>query len=149
MALLWWQDVQHATTLMTLALVDSIDHTLKKLPSLFATVVVDDTQVQAVGKSHLCVARAIDLFVKDAEEVTGSVVSSKKLEIIINDERVRTDVLNNKVHADALRTCGPLPSRFPLEHHHLCTAGATSLHPLKATKELCQPAQERSPARTV
>ena len=40
----------HATTLMKLALVDSVDHTLKQLPSLFAAVVVDDTQFQAVGK---------------------------------------------------------------------------------------------------
>ena len=30
---------------MKLALVDSVDHTLKKLPSLFAAVVVDDTRV--------------------------------------------------------------------------------------------------------
>ena len=42
----------HAITLMKPALVDSVDHTLKKLPSLFAGVVVDDTQFQAVGKSQ-------------------------------------------------------------------------------------------------
>ena len=35
----------------------------------------------------------------------GFVVSSKNLEINTDDERVRTDVRNNKVHADALRTC--------------------------------------------
>ena len=33
------------------------------------------------------------------------VVSSKNLEIITNDERIRTDVRRNKVHADALRPC--------------------------------------------
>ena len=33
------------SALMKLALVDSVDHTLKKLPSLFAAVVVDDTRV--------------------------------------------------------------------------------------------------------
>ena len=49
--------------------------------------------------------RASDPFTKHAEEVAGQVVSSKKLEIITNDERVRIDVRNNKVHADALRTC--------------------------------------------
>ena len=32
-------------------------------------------------------------------------VSSKKLDIITNDGRIRTDVRNNQVHADALRTC--------------------------------------------
>ena len=35
----------------------------------------------------------------------GLVVSSKNLEIITNDERIRTDVRRNKVHADALRPC--------------------------------------------
>ena len=35
-----------------LALVDSVDHTFKKLPSLVAAVVVDDTLFQAVGKGH-------------------------------------------------------------------------------------------------
>ena len=47
-----------ATTLMKLALVDSVDHTLKKLPSLFAAVVVDDTQFQEVTKSHQVSATA-------------------------------------------------------------------------------------------
>ena len=32
-------------------------------------------------------------------------VPSEKPEIITNDERVRIDVRNNKVHADALRMC--------------------------------------------
>ena len=98
----------HATTLMKLALVDSVDHTLKRLPSLFAAVVVDDKQFQAVGESHQVsqqLQRAIHLFTEHAEEVAGLVVSSKKLEIITNEEMIRTDVRNNKVHADALRTC--------------------------------------------
>ena len=45
------------------------------------------------------------MFAKREEEVAGVVISSRKLEIIADDERVRTDVRNNKMHADALRTC--------------------------------------------
>ena len=100
--------VMAGCVLMKLALVDSIGHTLKNLPLLFAAVVVDDMQLQAVGKTHQVsqqLQRAIDLFTKHAEEVAGPVESSEKLEIITNDERVRTYVRNNKVHADALRTC--------------------------------------------
>ena len=94
-------------TLTKLALDDSVDHTLKKLPSLFAAVVVDDTQFQAVGKSQQVSQQLqrVRLFTQHAEEVAGLVVSSKKLEIIANDERIRTDVRNNKVHADAVCTC--------------------------------------------
>ena len=65
---------------------------------LFAAVVVDDTQFLAVGKSHHIsqqLHRAIDPFTKHAEEVAGPVVSSKKLDIFTNGERVRTDVRNN------------------------------------------------------
>ena len=83
---------------MKLALADSVDHTLKKWPSLFVAVMVDDTQFQAVGKSqHVSqqLQRAIRLFTDHAGEVAGNVVSSKKLEI-------RTDVRSNKVHAEAL-----------------------------------------------
>ena len=64
----------HATTLMKLALVDSVDHTLKRLPSLLAAVVVDDTQFQAVGKCHQVsqqLQRTIHLFTEHAEEVPG------------------------------------------------------------------------------
>ena len=67
---------------MKLALVDSVDHTLKKLPSLSTAVVVDDTQFQAVGKSHQVsqqLQRSIRLFTEHAEEVAGLVVCSKKL----------------------------------------------------------------------
>ena len=70
-----------ATTLMKLTLVDSVDHTLEKLPSLFAAVVVEDTQFQAVDKSHQRsqqLQRATHLFTEHAEEVAGLVVSSKK-----------------------------------------------------------------------
>ena len=83
--------------------------TLKKLSSLFAAaVVVCDTQFLAVGKSHQVsqqLQRALDLFTKHAEEVAGLPVSSKKLEFITNDETGRSDGCNNKVHADALRSC--------------------------------------------
>ena len=61
---------------------DSVDHTLKRLPSLFAAVVVDHTLFQAVGKSHKVLQQlqpVIDLFSKHAEEVT--VVFSENLEI--------------------------------------------------------------------
>ena len=97
----------HATTLMKLVLVDSVDHTRKKLPSLFAAV-VDDTQSQAVGKSHQVsqqLQRAIRLFTEHAEEVEGLVVSSKELETITNDERTRTD-------AGALRSHEELGGHF-------------------------------------
>ena len=60
----------HATTLMKLALVDSVDHTLKKLPSLLAAVVVDETQFQAVGESRQVsqqLQRAVRLFTEHAE----------------------------------------------------------------------------------
>ena len=53
----------HATILTKLALVDPLDHTLQELLSPFATMVVDDTQVQAVGMSHQVsqqLQRAID-----------------------------------------------------------------------------------------
>ena len=85
----------------------NVEHDLKKLPSLFAAVVVDDTQFQAVGHSQQVskdLQRAIRLFTEHAEEVAGLVVSSKKLDVITNNERVRTDVRNNKVQAEALRT---------------------------------------------
>ena len=98
----------HVTTLVKPALVDSVDHTLKKLPSLFAAMVLDDTQFKAVGKSQQVsqqLQRAIRFFTEPADEVAGLVVSSKKLEVITNDERIRTDVRNNRVHAEALRTC--------------------------------------------
>ena len=75
----------HAITLMKLALVESADHTLKRLPSLFPAVVVDATQFRASGESHQVSQqrqRAIDLFTKHAEEVLGPVVSSNKLGII-------------------------------------------------------------------
>ena len=97
----------HVTTHMNLVLADSVDHTLKRLPLLLAAVVVDDTQFPAVGKSHQVsqqLQRAGRLFPKHADEVAFLVVS-KKLEVITNDERVRTYVCNNEVHADALRTC--------------------------------------------
>ena len=42
----------HATTFMKVALVDFVDHTLKNLPSLFAAVVVDGTQLQMKGRAH-------------------------------------------------------------------------------------------------
>ena len=87
----------HATTLTKLALVDSVDHTLKTLPSFFPAVVVDDTQFQA---SH-----QVSLFMEHGREVARLEVSSKKLEIVTNDERIHTDVRNNKEHAVALRTC--------------------------------------------
>ena len=98
----------HATTLLKFALVDSVDHTLKKLPSLFTAGVVDDTQFQAVGKSHQVsqqLQRAIDLLIQYAEEVAGLVVSSKQLGIITNGERV---------HADALRVDEELGGRLRL-----------------------------------
>ena len=99
----------HATTLKNWALYDSVDHTVMKLPSLFAAVVVvDNTQFQAVGKCHQVsqqLQRAIDLFTMHAEEVAGLVVSSKKLDIITNDETLRTDVRTSKLHADVLHTC--------------------------------------------
>ena len=47
-----------ATTFMKVALVDSVDHTLTTLPSLFAAVVVDDTQFQAVQQ----VQQTVDFF---------------------------------------------------------------------------------------
>ena len=98
----------HATTLMKLALVDSVDHTFKKFPSLFAAMVVDDTQFQAVGKSQQVsqqLQRAIRLSTEHAEEVASLVISSKKLEIITHDARIRNDARNNKVNVSALRTC--------------------------------------------
>ena len=104
----------HATTLVKLALVDSVDHNLKKLPSLSAAFVCD-TRFQAVGKSHQVsqqLQRAIDLFTKHAEEVLGPVVCSKKLEIITNDERVRTDVRNNTVHGRSPHTLEELGLRL-------------------------------------
>ena len=67
----------HATMLMKLALVGSVDHTLKKLPSLFAAVVVDDTQFQAVGKSQQAsqqLQRAIRLLTEHAEEVARDIL---------------------------------------------------------------------------
>ena len=78
----------HATTLMKLALVDSVGHTRKKLLSLFAAVVVDDTQFHAVGRSHQVaqqLQQAIDLSSEHEEQVSGLVVSSKKLEILTHD----------------------------------------------------------------
>ena len=48
----------HATTLMKLALVDSVNHTLKKLSLLFAAVAVDDTRLQTFGKQPASVAPA-------------------------------------------------------------------------------------------
>ena len=58
---------------------DSVDHTLKKLPSVFAAVVADDTQFQAVGKCHQVSQR---FSARSAcARVAGLVVSSKKLEI--------------------------------------------------------------------
>ena len=77
----------------------SVDHTVKKLPSLFAAVVVDDTQFEAVGKCHQVLQQlqlAIRLFTEHVEDVAGLVVSTKKLEFITNDERIRTDVRNKR-----------------------------------------------------
>ena len=93
----------HATTLMKLALVDSVNHTLKKLSSLFAAVAVDDTHLQTFRKEPASVAPASACFITEhAEEVVVFVVSSRKLEILTNDEMIRTDV---RMHAEALCTC--------------------------------------------
>ena len=64
---------------------------------------VDDTQLYAVGKKPI--SFAIQLFTEHVGKVAGIAVSSNKREIITNDERIRTDVRNNKVVVDALRKC--------------------------------------------
>ena len=94
----------HATTLMKLALVESVDDTLKKLPPLFAAVTVDDTQFQTVGKSHQVsqqLQRVIRLFTEHAESSWSHPRSW--MEIITNDERIR----RRRAKQQSARGCPP------------------------------------------
>ena len=77
----------HATALMKLSLVDSLDYALGRWPSVQAAVVVDDTQFQVIGTPAL-VKRAIAGVTKDfrshIEDVARMLVSVPKLEVLTN-----------------------------------------------------------------
>ena len=73
---------------MKLALVDSCDATCSAWPSVDNAVIVDDTQLMALGEKVAVVRQvqgAVRSFVHHAERVAGLVVSADKLKVLTND----------------------------------------------------------------
>ena len=72
----------HATAMMKLALLESLDHTVAKWPLVETSVVVDDTQFQAVGTKQLVeavVRGATNTFCEHAREHAGLAIHPGKL----------------------------------------------------------------------
>ena len=75
----------HATALMRLALLESLDTTRERWPLATLTVVVDDTQVQAVGPERLVehvVKGAARTFCEHARDCARMVVHPGKLCVV-------------------------------------------------------------------
>ena len=73
----------HATALMKLTLVDSLDYVVARWPSVKAAVAVDDTLFQMIGRPgavRLCIMEATREFEEPVESAAGMIVSAGKFE---------------------------------------------------------------------
>ena len=86
----YFVDEEKCTDRVTVPITCQQQHLVRRGPALWKLAFC--AQFQAVEKSQqvsLQLQRAIRLFTEHAEQVAGLVVSSKKLMIITNDERIR------------------------------------------------------------
>jgi len=86
----------HATAMMKLALITSLDHTKQAWKSVFMAVVVDDTQFQAVGPKNMVVrlvGGAARCFCEHAKEHAKLVLNMSKLEVVVDDPQTANEVL--------------------------------------------------------
>ena len=96
----------HATALMKLTLVDTLDHVAELWPAAIATVVVDDTQFHMVGRAGLVrhtIFGATAEFKRHVELVAGMVVSVGKLEIVTNSPEIAGAIRRKGALRHALR----------------------------------------------
>ncbi len=96
----------HATALMKLTLVDSLEVVVARWPSVNAAVVVDDTQLQMVGRPgavRFCIMEAPREFREHIESVAGMIVSVGKLEFVTNSAEIYDAVKRKQVLRHTLR----------------------------------------------
>ena len=96
----------HAAALMKLTLVDSLDYVAARWPAAVATVVVDDTQFQMVGRAgevRYTILGATADFKRHVEDVAGMKVSVGKLEVVTNSPEVADAVRRTYALRHALR----------------------------------------------